>query len=336
MPHGPAPDDIVQLADARAVARRSRDWSTADELLARIEAAGWKVIDVGTLYDLVRAAPPDVRDGETIRYGSSTSVPSRLDEPAAGAASVVLVATDWPDDLARTIGALAATAPAGTQVIIVENAASEPQAAALVALEAAGPLAEGTTLEVVRTSVRLGFAAALNAGIRRAASDVVMLVDTSVEPQGDLISAVDAALADPTVAVAGPFGIVSDDLRRFRDAAADAVDVDAIEGYALAFRRSDYVVRGPLDEHFVFYRNLDIWWSLVLRDQGEGEPDDAAPRRALRVTGVPVLRHAHRGWTSLPDEERDRLSKKNYYRVLKRFASRRDLLVGRAGEGTTA
>jgi hypothetical protein len=54
------------------------------------------------------------------------------------------------------------------------------------------------------------------------------------------------------------------------------------------------------------------------------------------VTGVPVERHVHRGWTSLPGEERDRLSKKNYYRVLKRFASRRDLLIGGAGERTGA
>ena len=332
MAHEPAPDDIVQLANARAAARRSRDWSTADELLGRIEAAGWKVIDVGTLYDLVRAAPPDIRDGATTRFGSSLSVPSRLDDPATGTASVVLLATDWPEDLARTLAALGATAPAGTQVIVVENAASKEQAAALGALEAAGPPAEGMTLEVLRTSARFGFAAALNAGIRRASSPVVMHLDTSVEPRGDLVSAVVQALQDPTVAVTGPFGIVSDDLRHFRDAPDGKVDVDAIEGYAIAFRRSDYAARGPLDEHFSFYRNLDIWWSLVLRDQGEDEPDDAAPRRAVRVTGVPLLRHDHRGWTSLPDEERDRLSKKNYYRVLKRFASRRDLVVGGAGD----
>ena len=46
-----------------------------------------------------------------------------------------------------------------------------------------------------------------------------------------------------------------------------------------------------------------------------------------------MTRHAHRGWTSLPDEERDRASKKNFYRVLKRFATRRDLLVTRADPG---
>ena len=331
MAHEPAPDDIVQLADARAAARRARDWSSAGELRARIEAAGWRVIDVGTLYDLERAAPPDVKDGEFVRYGASASVPSRLDETPTGTVSVILSATDWPEDVDRTVRALAATSPIGTQVIVVANGESEAQAAALAALETAAPLTGGVSLEVLRTSARLGFATALNAGIRRATARVVMLMDTSVEPLADLVTPLVAALGDPTVAVAGPFGLVSEDLRRFVEPAEGVVEVDAIEGYAMAFRRADYVTRGPLDERFAFFQNLDVWWSLALRDQGGDEPDDAAPRRAVRVLGIPVERHAHRGWSSLADEERDRLSKKNFYRVLKRFASRRDLLVGGAG-----
>ncbi len=328
MAHDPAPEDIVQLANARAAARRARDWSAADELLARILAAGWKVVDVGTLYDLVRAAPPDVMDGPEVRYGASAGVPSRLDEPAMGVVSIILPASDWPEDVERTLRALARTSPAGTQVIVVANGESEAQASSLAALETAGPLAVGVSLEVVRTSGRLGFATALNAGIRRAIAPVVLLMDTSVEPQADLVTPLASALADPTVAVAGPFGLVSEDLRRFTEPAEGVVDVDAIEAYAMAFRRADYVARGPLDEHFAFYRNLDVWWSLVLRDQGEDESDVAAPRRAVRVPGVAIQRHLHRGWTSLADDERDRLSRKNFYRVLKRFASRRDLLVG--------
>jgi cysteinyl-tRNA synthetase len=330
MAHQTAPDDIVQLADARAAARRTRDWATADALRARIEAAGWNVIDVGTLYDLERAAPADIRDGETIRYGASASVPSRLAEAPVGTASVVLTATDWPEDVERTVRALAATSPAGTQVIVVANAESEAQTASLAALEAAGPPGDGIALEVLRTSVRLGFATALNMGIRRAAGPVVLVMDCSAEPQGDLVTPLVTALEDPKVAVAGPFGVVSEDMRRFAEPAEGVVAVDAIEGYAMAFRREDYAARGPLDEHFAFFRHLDIWWSLVLRDQGEEEPDDAAPRCAVRVPGIAIQRHPHREWASLADRERDRLSKKNYYRVLKRFASRRDMLVGAA------
>ena len=131
------------------------------------------------------------------------------------------------------------------------------------------------------------------------------------------------ALDDPTVAVAGGWGIVSTDLRTFEDAPAG--DVDAIEGYLQAFRRADAAERGPLDERFRFYRNLDIWWSLVLRDEGEGSP----PRRAVASTACRVVRHEHRGCTSLPDDERDRQSKRNFYRIIDRFGWRRDLLVSR-------
>jgi len=321
------PGPIRALADERAVARRARDFQAADRLRAEIEAAGWKVIDAGTLYSLERAAPPTIEHDGVARYGTSRSVPSRLEDAPVGLASVVLVATNWPDDLARTIGALVEHSPDGTQLVVVANAPSSEQASVIPSLDAADPGAPGIATEVVWTSGRLGAAAALNVGIRRASAPVVILMDTSVEPRGNLVGAIVAALDDPTVAVAGPLGIESGDLRTFREPADDVHDVDAIEGYAIGFRRADYAARGPLDEHFTFYRNLDIWWSLVLRDPGPDEPEDAAPRRAVRVLDVPIERHEHRGWTGMPEAERDRLSKRNFYRVLKRFATRRDLLV---------
>jgi hypothetical protein len=336
MAHADAPQDVIDLAEARSAARRARDWTTADELKTRIEAAGWRVIDAASLYTLERAAAPDVDEGGVVRYGSSASVPSRLDEAPVGLASVVLVATDWPDDLARALRALVDHSPDGTQLVVVANAPSDAQADALRDLDAVDPGAPGIATEVLWTSARLGHAEALNAGVRRAVAPVVLVLDTCVEPEGDVVSAVADALADHTIAVAGPFGIVSDDLRTFVTAPDGVTDVDAVEGYALGFRRADYAARGPLDEHFRFYANLDVWWSLVLRDQGEDDPEDAPPRRAVRITGVPVTRHAHRAWTSLPDDERDRLAKKNFYRVLKQFATRRDLLVANARDGAAA
>jgi hypothetical protein len=174
---------------------------------------------------------------------------------------------------------------------------------------------------VIRTSSRLGTGAAWNIGIRRSIGSVVVIVDTSIEPTGDIVEPLVRALEDPTVAVAGGFGIISDDLRKFEE--ADAGDVTAVEGYVIAFRRSDAATRGPVDERFRFYRNLDIWWSLVLRDEGEG----SVPRRAVSVA-IPATRHEHRGWMSLAEPERDRLSKRNFYRILDRFGSRRDLAAG--------
>jgi hypothetical protein len=229
-----------------------------------------------------------------------------------GTATVVLIATDWPADTERALGGFHATAPAGASIVVVADGPSPEQAEALESLDGA---------ELVWTSERLGHAAAINAGVRRATAPVVVLMDTSVEPTGDVVTPLARALDDPAVAVAGGWGIVSGDLRTFEEAPPG--DVDAVEGYLLAFRRDDYASRGPLDERFRFYRNLDIWWSLVLRDEGEG----VEPRRAVVLRDLPAVRHEHRGWATLPEEERTRQSKRNFYRIIDRFGSRRDLLV---------
>ena len=175
---------------------------------------------------------------------------------------------------------------------------STEQADALDALEPLdGPASIGGTRsdpEIVWTSARLGTAAAVDCGIRRASGEVIVLLDTSLEPTGDFVSPLVSALQDASVAVVGGWGIVSDDLRTFRDAPPG--DVDAIEGYCLAFRRADFVSRGPLDERFRFYRNLDIWWSLVLRDEGEGTPPGVRCERghcrwsAMRIAAMPASR----------------------------------------------
>jgi hypothetical protein len=312
------PEAVLSAAHDRARARAAHDWETADRLRGEIEAAGWTIVDRGTDFALSPSAPADVEEVGRVRYGASRKVPSRLDEPATGLATVVLIATDWPADLDRAIEGLRGSQPDGTSLVVVADAPSEDQA---VGLE---PLESDDAVEVVWTSERLGHGAALNAGIRRACGPVVVLLDTSVEPAGDVITPLVRVLDDPSIAVVGGWGITSRDLRTFEDAPPG--DVDAIEGYCLAFRRADYVTRGPLDERFRFYRNLDIWWSLVLRDEGAGEP----PRRAVAIE-LAAVRHEHRGWSSLPDDERARQSKRNFYRIIDRFGSRGDLLIG---EGT--
>ena len=68
MPRETPPQEIVDLADARAAARRAFDWETADRLKGEIEAAGWRVVDAASLYTLERAAPPDIDEGGRTRY----------------------------------------------------------------------------------------------------------------------------------------------------------------------------------------------------------------------------------------------------------------------------
>ena len=101
------PPEVQEAASRRSEARVARDWATADRLRDEIEAAGWRVVDAGTRYRLELASPPDVEVGGEIRYGRSDAVPSLLDAPAAGLATVVIVATpDAGETLASLDGAI--------------------------------------------------------------------------------------------------------------------------------------------------------------------------------------------------------------------------------------
>ncbi len=323
-PRPEPPAEVVALARARTGARATRDWARADALRAKIEAAGWKVIDRGTAFVLEPASPPTVEGDGIVRYGAAAAVPSVLDEPPSARFTVELLADDWPDDLARMLAGLRAHAPGATQVVVVANDPSPEQAVRLATGSAdLAPIA-GAEPEVVWTSERLGQGAARNVGLRRARGELVVLAETSVEPTGDALTPVGDALDDPALAVVGGFGLVSIDLRRFEDAVGAAVDTVTLDW--LAFRRSDMTALGPLDEKFVLPRHLDTWWSLALR---AGPEDATAPRGAARLD-LPLVRHAPRGWPTLAPGELDRHAKRNFYRVLDRFRDRRDLLSGHA------
>jgi len=173
-------------------------------------------------------------------------------------------------------------------------------------------------LRVITLDPPLGFAAAVNAGIDAAAGDVVVLFDPGVEVKGDAAAPLLIALNDPTLAVAGPFGVRGQGtLKEFAESAGP--EVDAIEGYCMAFRRADAVAAGGFNPKFRFYRMADIEFSFRLRARGG---------RAV-VVGVPLERHEHRLWESADPTERARLSKRNTYRFLDRWGDREDLLTGK-------
>ena len=170
----------------------------------------------------------------------------------------------------------------------------------------------------------------MNAGLRRAIGAVAILLDPGLEASGDVVTPLVRALDDPGVAVAGPWGSVTADLRHWEDAPPG--DVDAIDIAAMAFRRDDFAARGPLDERLRTERHLGTWWSLVLRDEGDG----AESRRAVRLDGLPIVAGRPTGpraddtdaaGTDEPEPERARLERRDAYRIADRFAGREDLLA---------
>lgn len=301
-PGSDLPDDVRRLLERRSEARAKREWARADALRDELAAMGWEVQDTagGSTARPILAVAPDADAGS-----------DRLDEPAAVPLSVVAVAEDHADDLARLLRGLSTRPPAGDwELLVVANAPSFDLDAVLA--DRAPPVSP----RVPRSPDRLGWADARTLGLRAARGAVILLLDTSVEPTGDVAAPILAAFDDPSVGLAGGWGLRSRDGRHFAEAPPG--EVDAIEAYCLAVRREALRAVGGFDRRFRFYRNADLDFSFAVR---------AAGWRALATEPLPLVRHEHRGWNALPPEERERLSRRNFYRFLDRWRDRHDLLL---------
>jgi cysteinyl-tRNA synthetase len=291
------PEEVRVLAAERQEARAARDFVRADALRDAIAELGYRVVDSPegpTFEPIAPAEEPRVRPHD---------VPSVLDEPPTCDASVHWVVEGWPEDVVRALAGFRAH-EGGRDVQYVVADVTETD-----------PAVYGEGVEVLRLEPGTGWGAARNAGLKRSRGRVVLVMDGSVEPTGDVLGPLEDALGDRGVGVCGPFGIVTHDLQHFEESSGP--DVDAIEGYLMAFRRDVLRDVGLFDEKFKWYRTADIECSFRVKDTG---------LRAV-VVDVPIAKHEHRMWEATEPAERDRLSKRNYYRFLERFRGRTDLLV---------
>jgi hypothetical protein len=290
------PDAVQRLLDERSSAREARDWSRADALRDELAALGWEA--------------QDGPSGSTARPILAPGSPSLADQPEV-AASLQVVAEDHAGDLARFLNGLVSHPQNATlELVIVANAPSfELQPLVASAAMPAEP-------RVLPTEGRLGWADARTFGLQQSRGEVTVLLDTSLEPAGDFVTPLLAAFEDPTVGVAGGWGVTSEDAREFVDAPPG--EVDAIEGYCLAVRREALRAVGGFDRRFRWYRNADLDFSFAVRDAGW---------RAVRTEPLPLTRHEHRGYASLDEDERERMSRRNFYRFLDHWRDRPDLLL---------
>ena len=301
MPTSGPPPDARRLLVERNAAREARDWPRADALRNELAAMGWEVQDLSTRSTLRPILRPTERE----------RLPSLLAEPAEVPCSIQVVADDHPDDLERLLRGLARHPPPDEwELVVVVNRPSFDVDAMLA--DADLPIEPS----LIESSERLGWADARTVGFGRSRGEITILLDPSLEPIGDFAISLLAAFEDPTVGLAGGWGVTSADARQFEDAPPG--EVDAIEGYCLAVRRAALQAVGGFDRRFRFYRNADLDFSFAVRDAGW---------RAIRTVPLPFARHEHRGYTSLPDAERDRLSRRNFYRFLDHWGARPDLLL---------
>lgn len=297
-----APEDVRDLATRRAAARAARDFATADALRAEIADAGWAVVDEPAGGWHLEPAAPEGSASAPVRL-SADSVSSLLEQPTTFDVSLHWLVEGWPEDVDRAIASFRAhDSGLDVQYVVVDLTGQDADR-------------WGEDVEVVSLEEDTGWAEARNAGLGRSLGRVVAVLDGSVEATGPVLPPLRSALEDVSVGVCGPFGVITHDLREFEE--APGPDVDAIEGYLAAFRRETLVAAGGFDRRFRWYRTADIDWSFRVKDLGF---------RAV-VVDLPVTRHEHRAWNAATEDQRARLSKRNYYRFLEHYRDRWDLVV---------
>jgi len=319
--HGDTPEPVVALARDRARARLAGDFTTADLLRAEIAGQSYAVRDG---HDQTWLQPR--REQERF-ISSSRDVPSQLDAPDRYAFSVALLAHNNHDDLARCMASVVRHAAGRAVELVIVDSGSTDETYTYLQHLARDDTFDGLPLRVLFADHDLGFAAARNAALRASLGCIVILLDTSIELVGAIWAPIEALLADPSIGLVGPYGLVSDDLKEFRE--AEGPEVDAIEGYLMAFRRATLLEVGPAYEKFRFYRLMDIDYSFEFKRAGFRVV--ACPNVAARIT-----RHAHREWESLSEDERATKSKKNFDLYYKRRHHAQSLLVRSFQPGQTA
>lgn len=241
---------------------------------------------------------------------AGSTLSERALPPAPRRLTILTVLHGWPDDAQRWLDSiLRHHATHDFEVLLVVNSGD--------------PLLLAWTERVESERVRVlklepeGFGAAVNAGLRVAAGEYVILFDPGTEATGDLAAPLLETLAKPEVGIAAAYGVRGvGTVKHFHD--HPGPEVDAVEGYCMAFRRDEALAVGGFDEKFHFYRIADFEFSFRIRSTG---------KRAMVVAGLPLRRHQHRLWEAESEERREKLSKKNFYRFLDRWGKRTDLLV---------
>jgi cysteinyl-tRNA synthetase len=336
------------LPEAEAV--RERFWAlAADDLaLPRCLALTWSLVrgkhaglptaekaalaqDFDRLLGLDLGLSPPRRGPDPLRgaVSSSTAIVDAMSEAERHELSVVIVVQPAEDLQAvrRCVQSVLRHAHFVDLELVVVDATGSPGLHA--SLEAIG--GGDARVHLVWIDHDPGAAAARNLGLRASRGRFVAFLDPSVELVGPIWQQLLATLADTTVGAVGPFGLVTADMRHFHElpeatsASAAPVEVDALQNYCMVLRRADLPRIGPLDEHYRFYRILDLDLSYAMRAQ---------VGRLLSLSGLPLVRHRHALWETLSEGDREERSRKNFGRFLKRWDHRRDLL--RHGDLVTA
>ena len=313
------PEAVTASLGQRAELRNQANYTSSDAVRSEVMSQGYMVEDT---VDSVRARSKTQLERQQERWQSVSSpreVASLLSQPDQCDFTFILSAYGHPDDVERCVTSMLRYSEGySTEVIVIDNGSTDGTGERLEEFESRNP-----TVRVIHCDHNVGDAAGKNIGLKQSLGTNVIILDGSAEIVGGILGPISDRLADQSIGIFGPYGLTTDDLQHFHEEVNQG-DADAMQAYCMAFRRESLNTVGLMRECFRFYRNLDIDFCFQFKDKGF---------RIVADSTLPLIRHEHRQWIELEENQREELSRKNFGRFLRRWGNRPDLLVTAGGQG---
>ena len=315
---GAVPPEVIATVDRRVALREREDYQEADALRDSVAANGYLVEDTAQRARVRSKTPLEKRNELWHSVSSSREVESLLSQEPQHDFTFILNTYSYPEDVQRCVSSMLECSQAySSQIIVIDNGSTDGSGEWLEEFQAGQP-----RLQVIHCDHNVGDAAGKNIGLKQSLGRNIIILDGSAEIVGNILDPINERLADQTVGIFGPYGLTTDDLQHFHEEVEQG-EADAMQAYCMAFRRDALQTVGLMRECFRFYRNLDIDYCFQFKDKGY---------RIVSDSDLPLVRHEHRQWTELDENQRDELSRKNFGRFLKRWGNRPDLLISSEGQ----
>jgi GT2 family glycosyltransferase len=165
---------------------------------------------------------------------------------------------------------------------------------------------------------RLGWSNAVNLLLDEVTTDYLVIMDPSTRFVGNPFPEVIAKLEEKYVGVGWRGGLIdlADEWRSVIDKGDGEVDV--LFGYFMALDRN-FAREVKANPSAKYYRNADLELSLALREAGA----------KLVQIELPLIQDRHHGYHDVDSAYREKHSKENYQRLLKRFRGNLGILAPR-------
>jgi len=173
-------------------------------------------------------------------------------------------------------------------------------------------------IRIHQVKQKLGWSNAVNLMLSEVKTRYVVLMDSSTRFTGNPFEDVIAKLVSGYVGVGWRGGLINldDEWRSVVDKGAGEVDV--LFGYFMVLDR-EFALAVGANPSAKYYRNADLELSLALREAGG---------RLIQIE-LPLIQERHHGYYDVDAAYREKNSKENYQRLLKRFRGNLGILAPR-------